>query len=103
MCGAKGDPDFSGWMKYETTFEAAEELAGLDLGLVGECVHAWLDGEDLGVRVTFPYAYEKPIAPGRHSLVLEITNNLVHQHKDRFSTFMQITPSGLLGPVRALK
>ncbi len=103
VCGPKGDPDFSGWMKYETEFEAAKELAGLDLGLVGECVHAWLDGEDLGVRVTFPYAYKKHIAPGKHSLVLEITNNLVHQHKDHFSTYMQITPSGLLGPVKALK
>ncbi|MBR4888891.1 MAG: glycosyl transferase family 2 [Clostridia bacterium] len=103
VCGPKGDPGFSGWMKYETTFETAEEVNGFDLGLVGECVHAWLDGEDLGVRVTFPYAYEKKMAPGKHSLVLEITNNLVHRHKDHFSTFMQITPSGLLGPVKILK
>ena len=103
VCGPKGDPDFSGWMKYEGEFELDAAAAGIDLGIVGECVHAWLDGEDLGVRVTFPYAYEKPIAPGKHNLVLEITNNLVHQHQDRFSTFMQITPSGLIGPVKVIK
>ena len=103
VCGANGDPDFSGWMKYETEFDAGEGMNGIDLGIVGECVHAWLDGEDLGVRVTFPYAYRKVIAPGRHKLVLEITNNLVHQHQDRFSALMQITPSGLIGPVKAIK
>ena len=53
--------------------------------------------------MTFPYAYEKKMTPGKHSLMLEITNNLVHRHKDHFSTFMQITPSGLLGPVKILK
>ncbi|MBQ4089126.1 MAG: glycosyl transferase family 2 [Clostridia bacterium] len=103
VCGPKGDPDFSGWMKYEGEFELNTAAAGIDLGVVGECVHAWLDGEDLGVRVTFPYAYEKSIAPGKHTLVLEITNNLVHQHQDRFSTLMQITPSGLIGPVKVIE
>jgi len=104
VAGPKGDPTFSGWMKYEITFDA-DDAAAIDLGLVGECVHAWLNGIDLGERISLPYTYDisRAVKPGQNHLVLEITNNLVHQHMDFFSQFLQIAPSGLLGPVTLLK
>ena len=39
----------------------------------------------------------------KQTLTLEISNNLVHQHRDFFSQYLQIAPSGLLGPVQLLK
>ena len=104
VTGPQGDPAFSGWMRYETEFEA-DGAKRIDLGMVGECVHAWLNGVDLGERIDLPYAYDisGAIHPGKNRLVLEISNNLVHQHMDFFSQYLQIAPSGLMGPVRLLK
>ena len=105
VAGPKGDPSFSGWMRYETEFDAEEGVAAIDLGLVGECAHAWLNGSDLGERIDRPYVYDVSgaIRPGKNRLIVEISNNLVHQHMDYFSQFIQIAPSGLLGPVKLLK
>jgi len=104
VAGPKGDPSFSGWMKYETEFDANGARA-IDLGMVGECVHAWLNGVDLGERIDRPYTYDisKAVKAGKNKLVLEISNNLVHQHMDSLSRYVQIAPSGLIGPVRLLK
>ncbi len=104
VAGPKGDPAFSGWMKYETEFNA-DGASAIDLGQVGECVHAWLNDVDLGERICPPYIYDisQAVKPVKNRLVLEITNNLVHQHMDFFSQFLQIAPSGLIGPVILLK
>lgn len=105
VAGPKGDPSFSGWMRYEAEFDAPADIAAIDLGLVGECVHAWLNGVDLGERIDLPYLYsvKGAIRAGSNRLVLEVSNNLVHKHMDYFSKFVQITPSGLLGPVALLR
>lgn len=73
--------------------------------MVGECVHAWLNGVDLGERIDRPYVYDisNAVHEGKNHLVLEVSNNLVHQHMDYFSQFVQIAPSGPMGPVRLLK
>lgn len=104
VTGPEGDDGFSGWMRYETAFEAAEGAAALDLGLVGECARVWLNGVDLGERVHAPYVFDvaASVRPGRNELVVEVTNSLVHQQPDVFSRYVQIPPSGLLGPVRQL-
>ena len=98
-----GDPDFSGTMRYETTFAVRSGAKGIDLGLVGECVRAELNGRDLGWRIDAPYVYfNDALREGENHLVLEVVNNLVHRNPDPFSHFVQLTPSGLLGPVRIL-
>ena len=102
LTGINGDPDFSGVMRYETEFTAEEGAAGLCLGQVGECAHVWLNGEDIGERICPPYVYLTGIKPGVNKLVIEVANNLVHIHKDRFSSYVQISPSGLIGPVKVL-
>ncbi|MBQ4577508.1 MAG: glycosyl transferase family 2 [Clostridia bacterium] len=102
VTGPEGDSAFSGWMRYETVFTAPEGAAKLDLGLVGECARVWLNGVDLGERIHEPYTYEiaSALCPGENKLLVEVTNSLVHQQPDEFSRYMQIPPSGLLGPVR---
>lgn len=102
VCGPEGNPDFSGFMKYETEFDAVGGEGLLDLGTVGECVKAKLNGTDLGVRIAPPYTYDvcSALRPGRNLLELEISNNLVHKHPDVFSHYIQIGPSGLIGPVK---
>ena len=104
VTGPDGDDGFSGWMRYETSFEARPGAAALDLGLVGECARAWLNGVDLGERIHAPYVFDitAAVKEGANDLTVVVTNSLVHQQPDRFSRFVQIPPSGLLGPVRAL-
>lgn len=102
VTGPDGDPGFSGRMRYETVFTAEAGAAVLDLGLVGECAHVWLNGVDLGERIDAPYHYDisRAVREGENRLTVEVTNTLVFQQPDRFSTFMQIPASGLLGPVK---
>ena len=104
VTGPEGDQGFSGWMRYEADFDAEPGAVGLDLGVVGECVHAWLNGVDLGERIAAPYRYDVSgaIREGDNHILLEVTNSLVHQQPDPFSHFLQIPPSGLLGPVNLL-
>ena len=104
VTGPEGDDTFSGWMRYETRFEAKNGAAALDLGLVGECAHAWLNGVDLGERIHAPYVFDisSAVREGTNELTVEVTNSLVHQQPDPFSLYMPISPSGLLGPVEIL-
>ena len=51
-------PDFSGYIKYKGEFDADGGNAILDLGCVGQTAHLYLNGEDMGVRVTAPYAWD---------------------------------------------
>ncbi|MBQ8953773.1 MAG: glycosyl transferase family 2 [Clostridia bacterium] len=104
VTGPEGDDGFSGWMRYETAFDAAPGAAALDLGVVGECAHVWLNGVDLGERIHAPYVFDisEAVKPGRNVLVVEVTNSLVHQQPDVFSQYVPIPPSGLLGPVRQM-
>ena len=105
VAGREGDSSFSGFMRYETEFTAGENTVGIDLGVVGECAHLWLNGIDLGLRIAPPYVYDlrSAVKPGVNRLTVEVVNNLVHVEHDRFSTYMQITPSGLIGPVKILE
>lgn len=102
LTGPEGDPDFSGTMRYETVFDANGTERLLDLGCVGDTAHVYLNGQDLGIRFGLPYQYdiEGFVRKGENELRVETANTLVHQLRDRYSTFMQISPSGLLGPVK---
>jgi len=102
ITGPDGDRDFSGLMRYETEFIAQSGAVGIDLGIVGECAHVWLNGRDIGQRICAPYVYMADIEEGVNKLVVQVANNLVHIHKDGFSHYMQISPSGLIGPVKVL-
>ena len=102
VTGCDGLRGFSGWMHYEATFTNFREAMGLDLGLVGECANVWLDGQALGLRIAQPYCYQVVIPAGTHCLTVEVSNSLVHEQPDKFSRYLQIPPSGLLGPIRLM-
>ena len=98
-------PDFSGTLRYETTF-TAHRLAGervfLDLGEVGETAEVWLNGTALGVRLCRPYVFDvtEALRPGTNALRVEVVNTLVCEMKDKLSKHAALDPSGLMGPVR---
>ena len=106
ITGADELPDFSGKIRYETTFtlDKAEHLM-LDLGFVGECASLTLNGRYVGERICLPYAFDISnfVREGENRLEIIVSNTLANHVKDRFSTFIQLPPSGLLGPVKLLR
>lgn len=96
-------PDFSGKMKY--TFRAvinrpAKDTA-IDLGEVGQTAELWVNGEYAGIRVAKPYLYEigRFLKDGENEFTVIAANTLAQKERDYFSTFLQLQPAGLLGPV----
>ena len=63
-----------------------------------------MNGKLVGDRVTAPYSYDITdyVREGENELVVIVSNTLANRVKDHFSTYMQIPPSGLLGPVKLL-
>lgn len=95
-------PEFSGKMRYTFTFEAEEDAdALLDLGEVGEVASLSVNGKDLGIRICKPYRFDisGAMRKGTNEVSVTVSNSLVWQQHDRFSYFMQIPPSGLLGEI----
>ncbi|MCD9021488.1 glycosyl hydrolase [Cohnella silvisoli] len=99
-------PDFSGTIKYETTFEFERSQSVskviLDLGEVYEIADVWMNDIHLGVRICSPYTFEavKQLKDGINSLRIEVTNTLVRKMPSAFDRSMPQEPSGLIGPVR---
>ena len=97
---------FSGVIRYETTLELRESQTKgvLDLGAVGQTARVWLNGKCVGFRVCPPYRFElKGFAKaGKNRLQIDVANTLANKVRDHFSYFMQLTPSGLLGPITIL-
>jgi hypothetical protein len=100
-------PHFSGKMRYTFTLDVDAVPAGatLDLGRVGQTARVWVNGVDVGIRVTEPYAYsvEALLTEGKNTITVEVANTLVGKVRDGFSYHMAIPPSGLLGPVKLLQ
>ena len=94
-------PEFSGIIRYSTSFRgdglAGLHQLGLDLGKVGNTARVFLNGEDLGLRITTPYQYDftGKIQEGKNTLVIETANTLANTVRDYFSGYMAIGPAGL--------
>ena len=121
------DDAFSGTMRYEARFDAADAAAArcLDLGEVHEIARVRLNGRDLGVRFMPPYAFDLP--PGLlkatgNALEVEVTslganrvrwndrtgvnwkyftdaNMLSSDYRRLDASKWAVVPCGLLGPV----
>ena len=106
ITGASEKPAFSGRMRYTFTLplDQVPENALLDLGRVGHTARVWVNGQDVGIRVTAPYAFPvgKYLQAGENEITVEVANTLVGKVRDGFSHNMPIPPSGLLGPVKIL-
>ncbi len=103
ITGKDGWPRFSGRMRYRTRLPL-EEIAKmeLDLGRVGGTAKLTVNGQDLGMRISTPYRWDisEAVMKGENLIEVEVANALVNRIRERFSEYMQIAPSGLLGPVR---
>jgi hypothetical protein len=96
-------PNFSGKMRYtfHLPLDNVSEQTVLDLGTVGQTARLKVNGHDAGIRMSAPYRFA--IGPylqaGDNTLTVEVANTLVGVCRDRFSHFLPLLPSGLLGPV----
>ena len=101
ITGADLLPDFSGYIKYEGEFNADSENAVLNLGYVGQTAHLYINGNDMGIRVTAPYSWDASgqLKKGINKIEIIAANTPANRVKDRFSYLMPIPPSGVLGPV----
>ena len=103
VTGHGKNPAFSGNIRYKATIQlTAEQAKGiLDLGVVGQTAQVWLNGKDLGLRICPPYQFNLAGAAksGENKLEILVANTLANKVRDRFSFFVQLTPSGLMGPV----
>ena len=106
VTGADGAEDFSGSMRYTATVHLQKsEAMRLELGEVGHTARCILNGQDLGIRICKPYRWDITAAArdGENHLEIITANTLVQRMKDYFSLFLQVPPSGLLGPVQILR
>jgi hypothetical protein len=94
-------PDFSGKMRYTFSFEADGKDALLDLGRVGEVASLTVNGIDAGIRICAPYTFDLSgiLKAGTNTATVTVANSLVWQHRDNFSPFLPLPPSGLLGEI----
>ena len=97
-------PDFCGTIRYETELTADGSETLLDLGVVGEIAAVTLNGKNCGTAVAAPYTFDlsKALKPGKNRLCVDVVNNPVYREKanDRYTTYLPLPASGLLGPVR---
>lgn len=96
-------PDFTGNIRYtaSVTLDPAKHTV-LDLGLVGQTAEVRLNGKYVGTRIFAPYRFDisKAAREGENMIEITVTNTCVYEQRDKFSRFMLIKPSGLLGPVK---
>lgn len=105
ICSPSHLPEFSGRIVYEAKFDCCFDTeAVLDLGVVGQVAKVWLNGEYCGMKICNPYTFDigKAVVKGENELRIEVFNTLANSIKDNFSMYLQLAPSGLLGPVSIL-
>ncbi len=92
-------PEFSGTVRYSAKLDGTDlpKNIALDLVNAGTASRLFLNGEDLGVRITKPYFYDLSgkIRKGENDLVIEVSNTLANKIRDRFSANMAIEAAGL--------
>ena len=98
-------PRFSGEIRYTAALTAEDGYTVLDLGEVGETAEVWLNGTYLGARINAPYQFDlKPaLRSGENALEILVRSNLAHRRRDKFSSYIQIPPTGILGEIAVCK
>lgn len=95
------DPYFSGLVRYRATFTARAGFDVLDLGEVGETAEVTLNGVPVGVRINAPYKFRlaDALRDGENELEVLVRSNAGHRRRDKFSTYIQMPPTGILGEI----
>jgi len=97
--------DFAGDVKYETIFSTTSDAdVTLDLGKVGEVAEVIVDGKSYGTKICPPYVFPlRGLQKGEHHLKIITTSHCGYKERDKFSRFVMMEPTGLLGPVKINK
>ena len=98
-------PEFSGKIIYEGAFTPVDGFDVIDLGQVGDVAEVYLNGKYLGARINAPYKFSMKgaLTEGENRIRVEVTSGLGHRRRDWLSSFMQISPTGLLGDIHLCK
>lgn len=85
------DPKFSGFIRYETYFEAGADFTGLEITEDCEGVEVLVGGESAGIQVIAPYRFDLTslCVPGKNKLTIEVATSLEREcggHKTGTST-----------------
>ncbi|MBM7540294.1 glycosyl hydrolase [Amphibacillus cookii] len=97
-------PDFSGTIRYETTFIYDREITSATQLIIEELYEigqVWLNDNNIGVAIAPPYQFDisKALETGRNRLVIEVTNTLVNQQKDFLSQYLLLEGTGITGKI----
>lgn len=103
VTNAKHYPKFAGKMRYtfELDVKAGAKHVFIDLGIVGQNATLKVNGVDCGIRIAKPYAFEitNAVKEGKNTFEVVVSNTLVRDNPDGFSSFLLLAPSGLLGEI----
>lgn len=93
-------PKFCGQIRYTADIEHKGGQAVIDLGEVGEIAELYVNGELAGTEICPPYRFSARLKQGRNQMRVIVTNNPAYRERDKYSRFIMLKPSGLMGPVR---
>jgi len=93
--------DFSGILRYELTINAPEGLHYLDLGSCKDAAQVWINGQNAGVKIGYPYHFDisEGSRCGENHIRIEVATTLVNMECDFFSAQTVLQRSGIQGPV----
>ena len=99
-------PHFSGWLRYETAFEAPPAASAvLDLNDVYDAAEVWVNGQHAGMRICPPYRFNlgNLVQPGVNTLRIEVATTLERALIDVPNFFgppagAPPAPTGIIGP-----
>lgn len=100
------EPDFSGFVRYENSFEAVEGMEiYMEITDASEGVEVFLNGKSLGIQIVpvFRYGLSGLVRTGRNELVIEVATTLERENAGVPDVMGQITEakskSGINGNV----
>lgn len=103
ITAAKGMSRFCGEIRYTASFDCScwDEVSEIGLDYAGETAELYLNGEYCGLRIQPPYSFNVSgkLKPKDNRVEIRVTNNPAYRERDRFSKYLALSPSGLLGNV----
>ena len=99
---AREYPEFAGALVYTANLEIPKGVKYIDLGLVGEVASVTVNGKSCGSLVSSPFRYriDGAVREGENKIQITVASNFGYAKKpDRYSKFIPLPPTGLLGPI----
>ncbi len=99
----EGQAYFGGHIKYATPFnvDVKADKTELSIEYAGETANVYVNGKHAGARIIPPYSFDisELVKEGENLLEIVVTTHLGYKHRDRFSRFMTLEPTGLSGKI----